>query len=256
MNDGFSGDASQGMGETTNSSEGQVVQEPSQEIQSVDPAVGGASEGQQVDNSSDGLMSTIQSQREELERIREHNEFLQSVLDGSGVSLGQQQQPQQPGNQEGYLDDSDVPLFGDVKKVVADEIRQSMEQQRQQYVLNEIAGIAEQKSQSDPDFQNKMQLAEMVVRGNPAYMQKLNSLQTGRDKVAFMEMAAKQHPLYSRLQQVVSPEATATMEKIKQNSQIPTSLASAAGGVTQTPVSQMSDEQYLKYLDDVKKGKV
>lgn len=204
------------------------------------------SEGeQQLDEKSAGIMRELAETREKLKRQEDYNKFLKGLS-----STPVQQKIQMPD-----LDDEQVPYVGDVKSIIKAELEQAREEARLEKLVSDITQTSNKLRESDKNFDGRMNLANEILKYKPEYGVLIDSQKTAEDIIRIMETIAMEHPMYGNFSSKPVPSANQeAIDRLKANAQIPQTLTGIqnSGSAVKLP-SQMSDEEYFKYKEEIKK---
>lgn len=239
MSEEFTGVSDQGTGEVQSTESAPQVDAPQVGTDSTDAP-------EQLDEKSAGIMRELAETREKLRRQEEYNGFLKG-LSNAPVK----QQIQMPD-----LDDEQVPYVGDVKSLIKAEMQMAREEARLEALVGELKQTGDKLRASDSNFDGRMGLANEILKYKPEYEVLINSQTSAEGIVRIMENIAMEHPMYANY----SAKATAPagnqeiIDRLKANAQIPQTLSGVqnSGSATKLP-SQMTDEEYFKYKEEIKK---
>ncbi len=238
MSEDFNGVSGQGTGEVAeNPSMDNVV--TTEQTGQPEPPV------EQLDEKAQGILRELQETREKLKAKDDYINFLKNVSNA----------PKQ-GNkvQMPELDDDSVPYVQDVKALIKAELEQERIARETEALVRDITSAKAKILETDPMFDNRMDLAKEMLRFNPEYEVLVNSKTTADEIIKAMEMIAQQHPLYNNYAVKANPANKDIIDRITKNSQLPTTVTGLQGsGTAEKLPSQMTDEEYFAYKESIKK---
>ena len=199
------------------------------------------------------LQNAIRQRDEELKRRDDYINFIKKANEQRAASSPREMI---------QLDPGDVPIVSEVEQLVEYKLAEKEAMLEEQRITEGLRQYGERARTEDPNFQSRMMLAEEMLRYNEWDAQRFMQERTVEGKVRMLEILAAMHPNYNPTlakgtAQPASPATPAVdqaIEKMKQNLSMPQTVTGMGGSAPSVKlVSQMSHEEYLRYLDSVKK---
>lgn len=217
-----------------------VTQEPVQQQNPPEPEV-----------DVNALITKIRYQEEEIERQRLYAEFLK----------GAQQQEKAGGRKaKPEFDPDGVPLFSEVDEYIEYKLAEEREKAEEERLIQGLEEYGRKAVVEDPNFKERATLAGEMLQYNPANMQIFLNERTVEGKIKIIELLAQMHPRYNPSLAkggTVTAQPTGVdqaIEKLKATSQMPPTLTGLASASPTTKLySQMSPEEILRELENVKR---
>ena len=242
--------------ENTGGSEPSVqpdTQVTDQSVQPQDPGQNVAPTGDELPQDVNGLIQTVQSLREEINRRDEYTNFLKQYIDSGQISPGQAQAVAE----EFDLEDDVVPFAGDVKKIVDAKVNkilnERLSQMQEEQVYSQMESIAAERKAKDGQFESKMDCAIELLR-DPAYQAAYQKVPANAQaRIAFLEKIAPMNPRYSFIPQAQANNEA--LDRIKANAALPPTLTGqSTAGSTGKAIKDLSDAEFENYFKSVVKN--
>ena len=198
------------------------------------------------------LIAKVRYQEEEIKRQQDYAEFLRGAQQAR-TSTERKAKPE--------FDPNGVPIFAEIDEYVEYKLAEAKEREEEERLIQGLEEYGRKAVQDDPNFRERVMLAQEIMQYKPAYLNIFLSERTVEGKVKALEYFAQEHPRYSpaiaKGAKTTTQPATGVdqaIEKLRANSQIPPTLTGAASASPTTKLySQMTPDEILRELENVKR---